>query len=52
MDCDWGFLKIVQPNSFSKLISVVCITYNVNYVCSTDIFSSRSFGLVLFKSNF
>ena len=37
-----GVLKTLPPDSFSKLISIVCIFH---YVCSTNNFSSRSFGL-------
>ena len=45
----WGFLKTVQHNSFSKLISVVC---NFNYAAQharQTLFSSRSFGLCCLK---
>ena len=38
-----GFLKTVQPNSFSKFISVVC---NLNYVCPTDIFCHEALSCV------
>ena len=46
MDFDWGFLKLFSLTVFLKLISVV---YNFNYVCSTDMVLSRSFGLCCLK---
>ena len=39
-----GFLKIVQPSSFSRFISVVC---NSNYVCSTDFFCHEALSCVV-----
>ena len=43
MDCDWGFLKNVYNNSFSKL-TVILIMY-----APQDTFLSGSFGLCCLK---